>query len=200
MLALVGFGAAASEGGHLLSYQLQYGSAALAVQSQGAHAYFPALAKTSFGLAAVVMLALLLIIGASRLVALRPGTEITPGPSYFSLLAGLFTIQITCFVMQETIESVVAGTAVASAPHLVLLGSIGQLPVAAVAALVLKWLCVRFEAALITLRSAAIAVEIWAHETLAVLVARRAPSAHLALAEVCPTAFVKRGPPQVLCS
>ena len=81
-------------------YQLQYGSAALAVQSRGVHAYFPVLAKTSLGLTAGMLLGALLLVGVSRLLAVRPGTKMMPGPSYFSLLAALFTIQLTCFVLQ----------------------------------------------------------------------------------------------------
>ncbi|HXC76744.1 MAG TPA: hypothetical protein VNU19_06815 [Candidatus Acidoferrum sp.] len=199
ILALVGLGAVGSQAGHLLVYQLQYGSSALAVQSHGVHAYFPVLAKTSLGVTAGMFLGALLLVGVSRLLAVRPGTKMTPGPSYFSLLAALFTIQLTCFVLQETIESVVAGAAVASAPHLILLGSLGQLPVAAIAALALKWLSVRFEAALTTLRQA-ITPEVWAHETVLLLLAHRAPSAQLALVDTCPTAFAKRGPPQILRS
>jgi len=197
LVGLIGIGAAASQAGHLLVYQLQYGSAAAAVQSQGAHAYFPTFAKTSLGLATVVLLACLLVIGASRLATVRPGTRITPGPTYFTLLAELFTIQMTCFGLQETTESALAGMALASAPHLILLGSLGQLPVAALAALALKWLSVRFEDALITLRQA-LTLEVRALESVLVLLAHRMPSARLALADTCPNALVKRGPPLVL--
>jgi hypothetical protein len=199
VLAVVGLGAVGSQAGHLLVYQLLYGSAALAVQSQGVHAYFPALVKTSLGMTAGLLLGAMLIIGVSRLLAVRPGTTVAPGPTYFSLLAALFTVQITCFVLQESIESLVAGASVASAPHLILLGTIGQLPIAAVAALALKWLFVRFEAALVSLRQAP-AVQTWAREMVAVALVRRNLSAPLALADACPSAFAKRGPPQILRS
>jgi hypothetical protein len=198
-LAVLGLGAVGSQAGHLLVYQLQYGSAALTVQSRGVHAYFPVLAKTSLGLAAGILLAALLLVGVSRLLAVRPGVRAAPGPSYFSLVAALFTIQITCFVVQESIESVAAGAALASAPSLILLGSVGQLPVAAVTALALKWLSVRVESALISLRQI-LAIEIWNQETVAMLLAPRTPLAQLALANSCPTAYVKRGPPQAFRS
>ena len=195
IVALVGLGVVGSQAGHLLVYQLQYGSAALAVQSRGVHAYFPVLAKTSLGLTAGILLGALLLVGISRLLAVRPGTRVAPGPSYISLLAALFTVQLTCFVIQESVESLVASAAVASVPNLILLGSLGQLPIATVAAFALKWLSVRVESALISLRQI-LAIEIWTHEAVAVLLAPRAPLAQLAMASACPTAFVKRGPPQ----
>jgi hypothetical protein len=195
---LAGSGAVASQAGHLLVYQLQYGSGALAVQSEGVHAYFPALLKTGFGAGALVTLAALLIIGASRLVAVRPGTRITGGPSYLSLLASLFTIQATCFVVQESVESLVAGTPV-SAGHLILLASLGQLPIAAVGALALMWLKARVETALTTLRQVA-ASRVTVHVSIAVVPALLVPAPQLALAGICPTAYVKRGPPPALLS
>ena len=177
IVALVGLGVVGSQAGHLLVYQLHYGSAALAVQSRGVHAYFPVLAKTSLGLTAGILLGALLLVAVSRLLAVRPGTRVAPGPSYLSLLAALFTVQLTCFVVQESVESLVAGAAVASVPNLILLGSLGQLPVAAVAAFALKWLFVRVESALISLRQI-LAIEIWTHEAGSLLLAPRIPLAH----------------------
>jgi hypothetical protein len=194
LLALVGAGAVASQAGHLLVYQLQYGSAALSVESKGAHTYFPVFAKTSLGLAALVVMAALLIIGATRLVAVRPGTTITRSPSYVRLLAALFTIQITCFVLQETIESAVAGASVASAPHLFLLGTVGQLPIAAVVALALKWLLIRLETAFTILRQV-LATRVNLRGQVAIALAPLALAPQLALVDTCPAVFVKRGPP-----
>jgi hypothetical protein len=199
LLALIGCGALASQAGHLLIYQLQYGSAALSVQSQGAHAYFPIFARTSLGLGAVAILAGLLIIGASRILTVRPGTKIARYPSYFSSLSVLFTIQISCFVVQETIESLVAGAPVASPAYLLLLGSVGQLPVAVLAALALRWLSVQVEEAVMTLRQA-VATGTPAFETIAIVLARPTPLAQFALAESCPAAYIKRGPPPALRS
>ncbi len=56
LLGLLGFGALLAQAGHLIAYQLEFGAAAQAVQSQGAHAYFPGLAKTSLGLVATATL------------------------------------------------------------------------------------------------------------------------------------------------
>ena len=152
--ALIGFGAVLSQLGHLLVYQLQFGSAALAVQSTGAHSYFPTLVKTGLGLGAAAVLASLMVICAARCVSRGRGRTVAGGLSYLRLLGALFTIQLVLFALQETVESIAAGSAVASAPDLLLMGSIGQLPVAMVGALALKWLLVRFEAAVTEIRVA----------------------------------------------
>jgi hypothetical protein len=193
--ALVGFGVLLSQLGHLLVYQLKFGSAAQAVQSTGAHAYFPTLVKTGLGFAAAALLASLLVIGASRFVAGGLAARTAGGPSYVSLLALMFTIQMACFGLQETLESLAAGAAVASAPHILLLGTVGQLPVAAVGALAFKWLLLRFESAITEIRVAmavpqarvspvAIAIPVWIHDN------RR-----LVLRPVADTSLAKRGPP-----
>lgn len=146
--ALVGFGAVLSQLGHLLVYQLQFGATAQVVQSTRAHAYFPTLVKTSLGLGAGAVLASLLVICVARFITGARGRAVAGGPPYVSLLGALFTVQLMFFALQETVESMAAGTAVATAPHLLLMGSVGQLPVAILGALALKWLLVRFESAL----------------------------------------------------
>ncbi len=199
LVALGGVGLVASQAGHLLAYWLLYRSFAPSVQSNGAHSYFPLLAKTSLGIAAVAILAALLIISVSRLVALRPGSQITRSPSYFRLLAALFTIQITFFVVQETIESHLAGTYTPTALYLFLIGMFGQLPVAALAAVALKWLWARLETALSALRNV-VAVRAIAHRTIAAILTFPVPVYQPALAETCPAVYVKRGPPPILRS
>jgi len=187
----------AAQAGHLIVYQLEFGSAAFAVQSQGAHAYFPLLAKTGLGLAATVILGALLLIGLVRLVSGSPLRRAVESPPYILLLSSLFTIQIICFVLQETIESVAAGEAPAPAIHLLLLGTLGQLPVAALVALALKWLVARFETAVITLRR-----PISALQPPIIRVRLLQPRWQLVvepiLAQSCPSVFVKRGPPSSL--
>ncbi len=194
--ALVGFGVLLSQLGHLVVYQLQFGSAAPSIQSTRAHAYFPALVKTSLGLTAAAVLASLLVIGAARLAHGGRVRAVAGGPSCVSLLGALFTIQLVVFGLQETVESMAAGAAVATAPHLLLMGSVGQLPVAVLAALALKWLLVRFESAISELRVAlpstrmqvaplAVGSSAWSHFD---LVLRPVASASLA----------KRGPPSSL--
>jgi hypothetical protein len=197
--ALVGFGVLLSQLGHLLVYQLEFGSAAQVVQSTGAHAYFPTFAKTSLGIAAAAVLGTLLVIGAARLATGGRMRPIAGGPSYVSLLGALFTIQLASFAVQETVEAMAAGTAIASAPHLLLMGSVGQLPVAIVAALALKWLLVRFEAAVLTIRTGLASTRVTV-TTPRIVLLPRAPRVELALAAACPAAYIKRGPPPALRS
>jgi hypothetical protein len=197
LLALAGTGVVASQAGHLVAYELQYASSAPSIQSTGVHAYFPVLAKTSLGLTAVTILASLLIISGSRLVIRRPGTRVTRSPSYFTLLAALFTIQITCFVVQETIESNLARTYTPTALYLFLIGMCGQLPIAAVAALALKWLLAHLETALSSLRQV-LALRVTAYGPIATTLTLPVPAYQPALAETCPAVYVKRGPPPIL--
>ena len=150
-LAVLGIGIAAAQAGHLVAYELRFGVAAPALQSTGAHAYFPALAKTGVGLAALALLASLLIVAAARIVA---GRRVQPGtsPSFVRLLAVVYTIQLACFASQETAEALLGGTHASSAPLLIMWGTAGQLPVALAAALALRWLGLHLEPALAVLR------------------------------------------------
>jgi hypothetical protein len=194
---MLGFAALLAQAGHLIAYQLEFGAAAQAVQSQGAHAYFPGLAKTGLGVVAAAILASLLLVGIARLLPGRAAVVVGRGPSYLSLLSILFTTQLVCFIAQETVESVTAGQAVPSVLNLIFLGSAGQLPVAILAALALKWLAVRLDAALLTLR-AELAVRVESVAPASLLVPRPELVSVSALAEICPTAYIKRGPPAIL--
>jgi hypothetical protein len=150
-LAVLGIGIAGAQAGHLLAYELRFGVAAPELQSSGAHAYFPALAKSGVGLAALALLVSLLVVAAARIVAGRRLVEGT-SPSLVRLLAVLYTIQLACFAGQETAEALLGGTHASSAPLLILWGTAGQLPVAAAAALALRWLDLRLVPALAVLR------------------------------------------------
>jgi len=147
----LGFGLAASQAGHLLAYALRFGGAALQVQSSGAHAYFPAVVKTGLGAAAAVSLVALLVIGFARVSAGRPIPG-RPAPSFLRLVAALHTLQLVCFVAQEAAESALSGGGAVSPVVLLLWGTAGQLPVALVAALALRWLLVRLGPAVVHLR------------------------------------------------
>src|SRR5438046_7409419 len=73
------FGLIGSQAGHLLAYELRFGNAAQQVQSAGAHSYFPSLAKTGLGVAALTLLVALFIIGAGRVgTGRRIKPEATP--------------------------------------------------------------------------------------------------------------------------
>jgi hypothetical protein len=139
----------ASQAGHLLAYALLYGPVAGRMQSTGAHAYFPTLVKTAFGLAAAFVLLSMVVVGLARLLAGRRLESSSP-PSYVRLLAILFCVQLTFFVVQESAE-MAAGAPATSAPALLLWGSLGQLPVALLAALALRWIAVRVGPAIASL-------------------------------------------------
>jgi hypothetical protein len=147
VVALLGLALAGSQAGHLVAYQVRFGAAALQLQSSGAHAYFPLLVKTALGGAAVVLVVVLLMIGAARALAAGGRLHAAAGPSYVSVLATLFTLQLAVFMAQEVIEAVAAGVPPGSAINLLLWGILGQLPVALTAAAALRWLWRRAEAA-----------------------------------------------------
>jgi hypothetical protein len=197
LLGLLAFAALLAQAGHLIAYQLEFGAAAQTVQSQGAHSYFPGFAKTGLAFIAAALLGSLLIIGIAKLLPGRAVVVTSRGPSYMRLLSALFTIQLVCFIAQETIESLAAGAAVPSGLSLILLGSAGQLPVAVIAALALKWLAVRVDAAVLTLR-AELAVKLAVGEPVSVLIPLPSLIPVPALHQTCPTAYIKRGPPALL--
>jgi hypothetical protein len=145
----LGLGIAGSQAGHMLVYALVYGPAAGQVQSAGAHGYFPALVKTGFGLTAVFTLLALAAVGLARVMAGRR-VQAAPAPSLGRLVAVLFCLQLTLFVVQESIE-VAAGAPASSPLALLLWGSLGQLPVAVLAALALRWIAVRVAPAIASL-------------------------------------------------
>jgi hypothetical protein len=62
----------------------------------------------------------------------------------------LFCLQLTFFVVQESVETA-AGAPATSAAALLLWGSLGQLPVAVLAALALRWIAVRVAPAISSL-------------------------------------------------
>ena len=190
---LPALGLVGSQAGHLIAYQVRFGSAAQQVQSTGAHAYFPTAAKTGLGVAALALLAALFVVGASRVLT---GRRIEPdsAPSLTRLLAGLYTIQLACFAAQETIEALAGGAHAASAPELLLLGTAGQLPVALVSALALRWLLARLRPALAAMSLQAGAI----YHSFAYVVALRAwPMAADALTPggTRSAGFNRRGPP-----
>lgn len=156
---VLAFALLASQAGHMLAYQARFGSAALQAQSTGAHSYFPALAKGGLGVLATFVLCALLAIGVARIARGSRLRRAAPPPSFLRLLAALFTLQLAVFLVQESVEAVVAGGPTAPVTVLLLWGTLGQLPVAAIAALAIRWLMVRFEAAVEDIRSLLASVE-----------------------------------------
>ncbi len=192
--AVLGLGLLGSQAGHLLAYQVRFGAAAQHIQGSGAHAYFPLVAKTALGAAAAALIGGLLLVGLAHILS---GRRIKSAslPPYVSLLAGLFSIQLAAFIAQEVAEAIIAGNRVPSAPDLMLWGTLGQLPIAAIAAIAFRWLSARVEAAVGVIRdmtgataplrlTSLVAIPVYAPSDQALLRSRVARS-HLA----------KRGPP-----
>src|SRR5260370_13058832 len=145
-LAALALGLLGSQAGHLLAYKLRFGAAAQQIQSTAAHAYFPMVATTPLGALSAALIGGLLLVGLARILSgrrVRSDSE----PSYISLLAVLFSLQLATFAAQEIGEAIVAGPRVMSAPELLLWGTLGQLPVAVIAASGLRWLSARVESA-----------------------------------------------------
>jgi hypothetical protein len=182
----------ASQAGHLLAYALVYGPVAGRMQSTGAHAYFPALVKTAFGLAAMFVVLALVVIGLARLLGGRRLERGSSG-SYVRMVSMLFCLQLTCFVVQEKVE-MAAGAPSTSAVSLLLWGTAGQLPVALVAAIALRWLAVRLGPAVARLLGAAVPLFQFDPRTVA-LVSWPALVPAAATPEWRGTAFTPRGPP-----
>lgn len=191
---MLGLGLVGSQAGHLLAYQIRFGAAAQQVQSTGAHSYFPGLAKMSLGVAAAAALAGLLLIAFARILAghrVRASSQ----PSYVGLLAALFTLQLAVFAVQEIVESMIAGSMIGTAPQLLLWGTLGQLPVAAVAALALRWLSTRVEAAVGAIRDV-VAATVWMPLAAPVAIpVCAAPDRALLMSRVAGSSLATRGPP-----
>ena len=99
---------------------------------------------------------------------------------------------------QEVGESLVAGTSAGSAPDLLLWGTLGQLPVAALAATALRWLGTRFESAVEDLREVITVAEArLAHVAIGVSL-WPVPDRALLLSHVAGGSLGKRGPPSSL--
>jgi hypothetical protein len=194
-LAVLGVGLIGSQAGHLLAYQVRFGAAAQQFQSSGAHAYFPLLAKTTLGAIAAAFVAGIFVIGLARVLTGRSRPRRSSERSYIGLLAALFTIQLACFITQEVAEGMVAGLAVDSAPHLLLWGTLGQLPVAAVAAVALGWLWTRFESVVDDLRAILAVAQSPRPPVAAVIAPRPVFDRALLLSHVAGGSLGKRGPP-----
>ncbi len=194
-IAVAAVGILGSQAGHLLTFQLLFGSAAQHLQSSGAHAYFPILAKTTLGAVAAIFLAGMFVVGLARTVSARSRDVAGYQKPFVELVAILFTIQLACFIAQEIAEAVIAGTAAASAPQLLLGGTLGQLPVAALAAIGLRWLLTRFESAVEELRAVLSTVSSPSVPTLLTVAASPAANGGLLLRQSAGASLSKRGPP-----
>lgn len=197
-LVVLALGLAGSQAGHLLAYQLRFGSAAQNLQSSGSHAYFPLVAKTTLGVVAAVLVAAIFVIGLSRVLSGRSQKRTRGRYGYIELLAALFTIQLVCFITQEVAEAIFSGIAVDSALHLLLWGILGQLPVAAIAAVGLGWLWTRFESAVEKLRAVLAVAPAPISPVTAAATVWPVPDRARLLSHVAGGSLAKRGPPPSL--
>ena len=182
-----------AQAGHLIAYQLRFGGSALQVQSTGAHEYFLASAKAGFGVAAMVGLGLLLVIGAGR-AAFGRRLEADSTSPFVRTLAAVYTIQLACYAIQETAEAMAGGGHLGSAPALLLWGAVGQLPVALAVTLALRWLGARVRPALAAIRlSLAVTMDELAWTVSAPSVSFAVVS--VARRDVLAAGFSRRGPP-----
>lgn len=188
---------AGSQAGHLLAYQARFGTAAQSLQSTGAHGYFPAVLKAGVGLACLLALAGLFAIGLARVLGGRPVRR-DSAPQYLRLLAAVYTMQLTVFAGQEAAEALIAGLPTGSVADLLLWGTLGQLPVALVAAAGLRWLLVRFEAAVAVIRLALTVPPHPVRPVGRVDTARPALEREPFFASVAGRSAAKRGPPSSL--
>lgn len=146
---------AGSQLGHLFVYALRLGPEGLGSAGSGAHGYFPALAMALAGIAGGAFLAALVVLGAARiLVARGGGARVFERPPTLDLMAVLFALQLSAFAGQETAEALLTGRPAPTAADLILWGTLGQLPIAALAALALSWLTAGFRRALADLTCA----------------------------------------------
>lgn len=102
------------------------------MQSSGSHAYFPLLAKTFLGAAAMALIASMVLVGFARIASGRK-IERASVSSLLRLLAVLYTLQLAIFIAQEALEGSRVG-------DVFLWGLVGQLPVALAAAVAVRWL------------------------------------------------------------
>jgi hypothetical protein len=184
-----------SQAGHLLTFQLLFGSAAQHLQSSGSHAYFPLLAKTALGVVAAIFILGMLVVGLARMVSGRARVAAGSQKPFLELVAILFTIQLACFIVQEIVEAAIGGTATASAPQLLLGGTLGQLPVAVLAAIGVRWLLTRFESAVAELRALLPPVRTPIMATLLPVRVWPAANGGLLLRQSAGASLGKRGPP-----
>lgn len=196
-LAPVGVAVLGSQAGHLLAYEVRFGSAAQQLQSSGAHTYFPGLVRTTLGVVAALLLAGMFAIGLARVLSGRP-IRGSSSPHYLRLVAVLYTVQLAWFAGQEVSESLIAGTSVDSVANFLLWGTLGQLPVAVVAAAGLRWLMARLECAIDEIRIA-LATNPWRVSWIdVVLPAWGNFNRDLILLSPAGASLAKRGPPSFL--
>jgi hypothetical protein len=163
------------------------------------HAYFPELLRFSVGAVAMVLLLGLLAVGAGRLLLGRGlGLRAVGGQGVRSLFLVAAVVQLDCYLVQETVETLVAREPYTFSTLLSILswGMVGQLPLAALLAYALAWLSVRLETVAARVWSAVRYCAGSVPGTAPVVMAVPLPApASRAVSMVARQALPKRGPP-----
>jgi hypothetical protein len=183
-----------SQAGHLIAYQLRFGHSAMQLQSSGAHEYFLASAKIGLGLAALGLLGVLLLVGLGRVMSGRRLAADAPAP-FVRTLAAVYTIQLACYVVQETAEGMAGSGGPGSASSLMLWGAIGQLPVALAVTIALRWLGARVSPALEAVGRVAATIALQELVCAVSEPRRRLATVEAASCDVLAAGFSRRGPP-----
>jgi hypothetical protein len=163
------------------------------------HAYFPTLTAVLGAGAGGVLIACLVVVAAARMLPRRPVIYRPVATIRFvDLLPALFAAQLVVFMAQETIEAVAAGSHIPSVVDLLFWGTLGQLPAAAIAAGIIRWLLARLEAAWAVYLHGLVHLVPEPPVPVPACAGRPEPASTLRLVSTFPAAFRKRGPP--LCS
>jgi hypothetical protein len=188
---------AGSQLGHALAYYARFGLDAGSVQAHGTHSYLPTLAGVlSAGIGTLLMISLL-VLAAARTLGPRQAVNRRRATLRFSdLLPALFVAQLVVFGCQETIESLVVGAHLPSALELLIWGTLGQLPAAAIASGVLAWLLSRLECVWTDLVAGVARLFYQPPPPATLATPWPGPAASLRLASAFPSAYRKRGPPR----
>jgi hypothetical protein len=115
-------------------------------------------------------------------------------PPALDLMAVIFAAQLSLFALQETAEALLTGRAVPTAGDLLLWGTLGQLPIAALAALALSWLTAGLRIALQDLSHARVSARLTPSAGVAPA-AGLAPAPALVVAWSPGRRLLRRGPP-----
>jgi hypothetical protein len=186
---------AGSQLGHLLVYALRLGPEGLAATGTGAHAYLPSLATALAGLGGGAFLGVLVVLAAARmLTSRRSRAQRLERPPVLDLMAVIFAAQLALFAVQETAEALLTGRAVPTPGDLLLWGTLGQLPIAALAALALSWLTAGLRNALQDLTTAQASARLTPSVGVA-WAAGPAPAPALVVAWSPGHRLLRRGPP-----
>lgn len=190
-----------SELGHVAAFAIRCRMCGAALGGTGIHAYLPNLLLMSGSLVAATLLAALLIVGAGRLLlGRRAGLRPSGGVALRDLLLVMAAVQMDTYLLQETVETMASGQAVTLSltASTLLWGAAGQLPLALLGALAIRWLSMRLRATFASLRDSWRSLAVRPPTPAAAPIVAAPEPIGFALAQAARAALVKRGPPILL--